>query len=96
MSSRSDEPVRAVVQYSGNVQGVGFRATAQRQAVGAEVHGWVRNEPDGSVRIEAEGVRGEVESFLQRVRAALGPHIEDEQIEWEPPTGARGGFTVRH
>lgn len=96
MNGRSEAAVRAVAQYRGNVQGVGFRATAQRHAAGADVHGWVRNEPDGSVRIEAEGARREVESFLQRVRTALGEYIEDEQIEWKPATGVEGGFRVRY
>lgn len=96
MDSRGGEAARAVVQYRGDVQGVGFRMTALRQAAGAEVHGWVRNEPDGSVRLEVEGVRPQVERFLQRVRSALETHIEDEQILWEPPSGAEGGFTIRH
>lgn len=95
MNGTNQAAVRAVAQYSGNVQGVGFRATSQRQAAGVDVHGWVRNQPDGSVRIEVEGARRDVESFLQRVRAALGEYIDDEQIEWMPPTGARDGFRVR-
>lgn len=87
---------RAVVQYRGHVQGVGFRATAVQQVEGAELDGWVRNESDGSVRLEVEGRRRDVEAFLRRVRAALASRIEDEQIEWRPATGARGGFSVRH
>lgn len=95
MSGRGDEAARAEVQYSGDVQGVGFRMTALRQAAGAKVAGWVRNEPDGSVRLEVEGSRPDVERYLQRVRSALEMHIDDEQIDWKPPTGATDGFRIR-
>ena len=40
---------------SGKVQGVFFRASTQEQANRLNIRGWVRNEADGSVRIEAEG-----------------------------------------
>lgn len=89
------EKVRAVVQYRGQVQGVGFRMTAIQQVAGAEIDGWVRNEPDMSVRLEAEGRRQDVEAFLQRVRSALANRIDDEQIRWQNASGGGGGFTVR-
>jgi acylphosphatase len=45
--------VRLVVH--GRVQGVGFRFTAREAAVECGVTGWVRNLPDGSVEIVAQG-----------------------------------------
>lgn len=44
---------RAVVR--GRVQGVGFRASTREQARRLGLGGWVRNEPDGTVTIHAEG-----------------------------------------
>ena len=41
--------------YSGRVQGVGFRFTAQHVAEGFAVAGFVRNQPDGTVEVLAEG-----------------------------------------
>ena len=43
-----------IVVY-GKVQGVFFRASTREQAQQLDIRGWVKNEADGSVRIEAEG-----------------------------------------
>jgi len=39
----------------GRVQGVWYRATTQRVAAEMGLFGWVRNMPDGSVEVHAEG-----------------------------------------
>ena len=43
------------IRVYGKVQGVFFRATTKTTAEDLKLTGWVRNEPDGSVRIHAEG-----------------------------------------
>lgn len=40
---------------SGRVQGVGFRAATRRRARQLGLTGWVKNEPDGTVKVVAEG-----------------------------------------
>ncbi|HUH32643.1 MAG TPA: acylphosphatase [Daejeonella sp.] len=50
---------------SGKVQGVFYRATAKAVADQLGVKGSVRNEPDGSVVIEAEGDDFSLEMFLE-------------------------------
>lgn len=42
------------IKVSGKVQGVWYRATTKRVADEMGIKGFVRNEPDGSVYIEAE------------------------------------------
>ena len=48
----------------GRVQGVYFRATAQREARQHGLSGWVKNRPDGSVEVVAEGEEDDVKDFL--------------------------------
>ncbi|HEY1552755.1 MAG TPA: acylphosphatase [Kofleriaceae bacterium] len=54
--------VRAIV--TGRVQGVSFRATTCGEARRLGVVGWVRNLPDGSVELEAEGDAASVADLL--------------------------------
>ena len=53
------EGMRRHLFYSGRVQGVGFRFTAQRIASGFAVTGWVRNLPDDRVEMLVEGEKDE-------------------------------------
>ncbi len=49
---------------SGIVQDVSFRSTARRKAEELGVHGFARNEPDGTVYTEVEGPSDKLETFL--------------------------------
>ena len=57
------DSVRATVQYSGDVQGVGFRYTAVTIARGYNVSGYVQNLSDGRVRLVVEGHGGRSRTF---------------------------------
>ena len=84
---------RAVV--SGRVQGVFFRDTCERIASGLGVSGWVRNQPDGTVEVVAEGERRAVDDLLAWCRN--GPpraRVDGLEVTDQPPAGERG-FRVR-
>jgi acylphosphatase len=83
------------VRYSGRVQGVGFRYTAQHLAAGFAVAGWVRNCPDGDVELVAEGGADEVERFLAAIAARMAGHIARTVVRDMPPEG-HNGFHIRH
>jgi acylphosphatase len=57
--------VRVTARITGTVQGVKYRATAQREARRRGLTGWVRNEPDGAVLIDVEGDPAAVDAFLR-------------------------------
>lgn len=87
--------IRAEVVYTGRVQGVYFRGTAQAIARDHRVAGWVRNEPDGSVRLVVEGETTEVDRFLAAIRDAKRACIADEREERLPATRELSGFSIR-
>jgi acylphosphatase len=91
----STEAISRLVHYSGQVQGVGFRATAVEIARGYSVTGWVKNLDDGRVELVVEGQEKEVEKFLEAVRGRWKDNIEKVQVESQKPTGEFKGFSIR-
>ncbi len=74
--------VRAVVR--GRVQGVAFRAATLDEArrLGG-LSGWVKNLPDGSVEVLAEGGRATVEALLSWCRhGPRAARVDDVQVTW--------------
>lgn len=53
------------ISIHGVVQGVFFRASTRQKADELGITGLVKNEPDGSVYVEAEGDEKSLESFVQ-------------------------------
>lgn len=53
------------IQAFGKVQGVFYRASTKNKADELELSGWVKNEPDGTVLIEAKGPKDRIESFIE-------------------------------
>jgi acylphosphatase len=88
---------RLWVLYVGRVQGVGFRATASYLAPAFGVSGFVRNLPDGSVELEAQGDPGRIREFLDAIRGELGAkiHRADESPLPVLPDEASPSFQVR-
>jgi acylphosphatase len=87
--------VRRRVVVSGRVQGVWYRGTCRRVAVGHGVTGWVRNLRDGRVEAVFEGAPDDVERLVRW--AGEGPEqavVTAVDVHEEPPEGLTG-FEVR-
>ncbi|MEJ8758471.1 acylphosphatase [Pontibacter sp. H259] len=71
---------RVSMKVYGKVQGVFFRASTQEKAEALGLTGFVRNEPDGTVYLEAEG---DPETIKQlEAWAHRGPeHARVEKVE---------------
>ncbi|MBN2032405.1 MAG: acylphosphatase [Deltaproteobacteria bacterium] len=54
------EDIRLRLIVEGIVQGVWFRESTRKEAERSGVFGWVRNRPDGSVEVVAEGAEERV------------------------------------
>ena len=86
---------RLHVVFSGDVQGVGFRFTAERAAVSLGLTGWVMNLSDGRVEAVCEGTLEELNGFLGRIAKVFKEYINDTDIAWEEATGEFSGFDIR-
>ena len=60
------ENKRIHAYFSGSVQGVGFRFTAERLASALGLTGWVKNLQDGRVEVTCEGQEKDINGFLLR------------------------------
>ncbi|MCG8344518.1 MAG: acylphosphatase [Chlorobiales bacterium] len=86
---------RVLVTVSGLVQGVGFRMFVVRSASRLGLKGWVKNMPDGTVRIDAQGPAGLIDEHLSDVR--IGPpasKVSSLDVVEKQPDHSRKGFTV--
>jgi len=94
----SDVPsprARLEVVVRGRVQGVGYRVFALREASYLGLAGFVANEPDGSVRVIAEGSRADLEALLERLGEGPPAGFVDRVItRWEPARGMPPGFRI--
>jgi acylphosphatase len=62
----------------------------------AELHGYVRNLPDGRVEIAAEGDAEALERFERHVRhGPPGARVERVDVDDDVPDGRHNGFSIR-
>lgn len=82
------------VRVTGAVQGVGYRAWVEQQAVARGLSGWVRNCRDGSVEAIFSGDQAVVDAML--VACRQGPrHARVEAVEIIGETAPLSGpFTI--
>jgi acylphosphatase len=76
------------IRVTGKVQGVFFRAKTKEAAERLGIYGWARNEPDGSVHIEAEAPEEKMKEFIEWCQQ--GPrfaHVQSVQYESGPVEG---------
>ena len=86
---------RAHVHYTGRVQGVGFRYTAEAIAHRTGMKGFVKNLNDGRVELVCEGPKKKIEAFLDEIqKCSLGPYIRQTECQWEAPTHEFDDFRV--
>jgi acylphosphatase len=87
--------VRRRVVVRGEVQGVFFRDSTDKEAGSRGVAGWVTNRDDGAVEAVFEGPADAVEAMVEWCRS--GPSrasVDDIEVAEEEPEGL-AGFSVR-
>lgn len=68
------------IKVYGKVQGIFFRITAREEAEKLNITGFARNEEDGSVYIEAEGEKENLDKFISWCRKGP-PLAKVEKVE---------------
>ncbi|MDO8536510.1 MAG: acylphosphatase [Candidatus Omnitrophota bacterium] len=86
---------RLHIYYSGSVQGVGFRYTAERTALSLNITGWAKNLGDGRVELVCEGEGAVLNKFLEKIKDVFGVYIRDASIESQDATGEFEGFDIK-
>jgi acylphosphatase len=85
---------RVDVRVAGRVQGVFFRASTRDEALRLGIRGTVRNEPDGSVFIQAQGDEDAIARFLEWV-AHGPPHARVDRVDVaDGPAADFRGFEI--
>ena len=93
----SQEKIRAELTVRGRVQGVCYRAAAQREGLRLGLVGEVRNLASGEVLAVAEGERRAVEEFVAFCRR--GPpaaRVDEVKVQLSAPRGGFGTFQIGH
>ena len=80
--------IRKHLRFTGRVQGVNFRYTSSKYASKIGLTGWVRNEYDGSVEMEAQGTPELINQLIDYMKTAsmyiVIDNIEQKTIDVVP------------
>ncbi len=80
--------------FTGRVQGVGFRFTAHRLAGQHRLTGWVRNLPDGSVEMFAQGPEEDIDACIEEIRQSFSGYVRDTDIRQTAPEPRFTNFRI--
>ena len=84
------------ILFSGQVQGVGFRYTANRTAARYNLTGFVRNLPDGDVEMLAQGPEPDIDHCLADLQDYFTGYIEDTRIDPVPFNSRYTSFRITY
>jgi acylphosphatase len=85
---------RLSITVSGKVQGVFYRASTEKKAKELGLHGFVRNESNGNVYIEAQGTDEQLDEFVTWCKRGPERARVDEVITTAIPLVEEKGFRV--
>ena len=87
---------RLHIIVTGRVQGIGYRVHCSREAKSLGVTGWVRNNPDGSVEVVAEGDDVAVNELADWCRAGHPfAKVQEVDVTVEEPRGEPSFRVIR-
>jgi acylphosphatase len=98
MPSTQDQPATLARRFlvRGRVQGVGFRWFVEREAHILKIAGWVRNNPDSTVEVLAQGTRDQLAGLHSRLRE--GPRaarVDEVEVNEADPIPGLTSFQIQ-
>jgi len=79
------------------VQGVQYRVYAQDSAVALDLVGYVKNLPDGSVEVLAQGMPETLKEFVEYLyEGSLSSAVESLSVDWQTASKTFTEFSVLH
>lgn len=83
------------LSFGGRVRGVNFRDFARREAANFNAVGYVKNMPDGTVQVVAEGQRPDLLHFIEVLMSGPpGAAVNTVDTQWSNPSGAYTDFRI--
>lgn len=80
--------------FAGRVQGVGFRFTAHRIADRHGLTGWVRNLPEGTVEMVAQGAAEDIDDCIRDIEQTFSGYIKETRAEEIPSSPRFNDFRI--
>ncbi len=81
--------IRRHYLFKGELQGLGFRNNVRNTALSLNISGWIKNLPDGSVEMEAEGRENDLQTLESLIKNPKWAYIEEIIKEDIPAAGER-------
>ena len=88
----TDNKLRQHIVFHGWVQGVGFRFRAMQAARTYGVTGWVRNDPNGSVTMEVQGLQQQIDNVIMALEQGSFISIDRMEVTTVPSVEGERGF----
>lgn len=77
---------QALLEISGRVQGVFYRAHAQNEAQKLSLTGYVKNLPNGGVEALLQGLESQITTFIEwAYKGSPGAKVDKIDIKWQTP-----------
>lgn len=81
----------------GKVQGVFFRDYVKKTADSLDLNGFVKNNPDGTVKVVAEGNEEKLKKLLEKCRqGSSSSKVEKIENSWEEASEDFDSFEIRY
>jgi len=89
------ETMKLFLKLCGRVQGVFLRSMIREKTQELNLNGWVKNCYDGTVELEAEGERKDLEKLILWLRRNPGySRIDKIDIDWQVEEKGYKGFEI--